>query len=87
MRLLMSLRTLSIATFEGTVSLVLVAGGAAVVLQCFNGRVDLLVGGSLDGAFSGYGDLGEVLVDQILIGLNLSRNGRVGAVEASAFGR
>jgi len=64
------------------------AGGrlaeAVVALQGFNGRIDLLV----DGGIGGFGELGEVLVDQGVIGFDLGRDGRVGAaVEASAFGR
>ena len=57
---------------------------AVVALQGFNGRIDLLV----DGGIGGFGELGEVLVDQGLIGFDLGRDGRVGAaVEAGAFGR
>lgn len=64
------------------------AGGrlaeTVVALQGFNGRIDLLV----DGGIGGYGELGEVVVDQSFIGFDLGRDGRVGAaVEASAFGR
>ena len=64
------------------------AGGrlaeAVVALQGFNGCIDLLV----DGGIGGFGELGEVLVDQGVIGFDLGRDGRVGAaVEAGAFGR